>query len=414
MLTLFIFKSNSRGMQYGIGTYIDQLTRGLLKWNDITIYLIKYHCYDIKELVIFEKTEKYTEIKIPAPMISVKQNNRFDNKYAISLIRILDPYIPKQGKVVFQFNYIDDISILRKIKEYFGFPSISVVHFAQWQQIFDGNIKKLKGLNFDNPTNNIEFTLSLEREFYRQADHIVSVTRYMKEFLISVYKIPPDKICIIKNGLDSEMQNSFSNGEISEIKLSLGFCKNDIIILFSGRVDPCKGIYFLIDAFELACKKNKDIRLVIIGQGELEECQKKVHSYFGRITYTGFLPKEMVDIFYKIADIGIAPSIYDHCPYSVLEMISNKIPIIMSEISGLDELLSEDQCLFVNPVVSSEGNVTFRPKDLSELILTLASDKELRTKLAHSAYLTFVNKFNSFIMADEMHRLLHTLTSTTK
>ncbi|MBN2769754.1 MAG: glycosyltransferase [Spirochaetes bacterium] len=54
--------------------------------------------------------------------------------------------------------------------------------------------------------------------------------------------------------------------------------------------------------------------------------------------------------YYKITDMGISPSSYDHCPYSVLEMLANSIPLIMSGIKGLDELLTDNECLFINPV----------------------------------------------------------------
>ena len=84
--------------------------------------------------------------------------------------------------------------------------------------------------------------------------------------------------------------------------------------------------------------------------------------------------------FYKIADIGISPSVYDHCPYSVLEMMANRIPLIMSRINGLDELLTDNQCLFINPVISNEGDITFNIEELSQAILTMARDKDLRTE----------------------------------
>ena len=68
------------------------------------------------------------------------------------------------------------------------------------------------------------------------------------------------------------------------------------------------------------------------------------------MTYTGFLSKDHVTSFYKIADIVIAPSVYDHCPYTVLEMMASRIPLIVSRINGLDELLSDDHCDVLVPV----------------------------------------------------------------
>ena len=215
-------------------------------------------------------------------MFPVTQNNSFEKKYAASVVRLLSDIIPKKGKVIFQFNYIDDLPILIKVKECFGFPVISIVHFAQWQQIFEGNRKKLAGLNIDKPSNNIEFTLSQEREMYRQSDHIVSVTRYMKDFLVNEYAIDPEKVTVIHNGLDYSEYKSISKEKKNELRKKLGFRRDDIIILFSGRVDPCKGIIFLIEAFEEACKQNPDLRLVLLGQGNIQDCQKNFNPRSGK------------------------------------------------------------------------------------------------------------------------------------
>ncbi len=413
-ISLFIFRSNARGMQYGIGTYLHELIEALLKYSDLEIFLVSYKTADIKELSIQKTMERFSEIKIPGPLIPIKQNNSFEKKYACTVVKNLSGLIPKKGQVIFQFNYIDDFNVIQEIKEHYYYPLISIVHFTQWQQIYEGNNKKLTGLNLDKPANNIEFTLSQERDMYRQSDHVVSVTRYMKEFLIKEYGIQPDKISVIKNGLNHVNYDLATEEEKAEIKRRFGFGENEIIILFSGRIDPCKGIIFLMEAFERACKRNNDLRLVLLGQGNIPDCQKMTQSFFGKVTYTGFLPKKTVSSFYKIADIGISPSVYDHCPYSVLEMMANRIPLIMSRINGLDELLTDNQCLFINPVISNEGDITFNIEELSQAILTMARDKDLRTRLAENSYRSFIRKFTGSKMADEMHKLFYLLTKLNK
>ncbi len=305
MISLFIFKSNSRGMQYGIGTYLEELTHALSGFFDIEILIISYQSSDTKEFSLKGKSERTCEIKIPRPYFYNNQSKSNDKKYAASVIRFLSGIILKKQHVVFQFNDINDLPIILGLKDQYNLPVLSVVHFAQFQEIFEGKIMKIAGLNLDKPANNIEFTLSQEREMYRQSDHIVSVTGYMKEFLINEYGIKPDKITIIKNGLNQINNNQVSKEEKAEIKRRFGFGEHEIILLFSGRIDPCKGINYLMEAFERAYRKNNSLRLVILGQGSIQDCQKKIQSCFGKVTYTGFLPRETVTEFYKIADIGI-------------------------------------------------------------------------------------------------------------
>lgn len=400
-------------MQYGIGTYIRELRESLLKIEGIKIFLISYHNIDCKEFSFTTISDRYIEINIPSPSFHTSQNNSFDKKYASAVVRLLSGLIPQNGNVIFQMNYLDDLSIANKLKEKFTFPLISIVHFAQWQQLFDGNRKKLSGLNIDQPSNNIEFTLSKEKEFYKISDHIISVTRYMKDFIINDYGINPEKITVIPNGLDYSKYGIISKEERNRLKQRLGFGKDEIVVLFSGRIDPCKGIFYLLDAFEEACKQNHNLKLVLLGQGNIQDCQKRLQSSFGKVIYTGFLAKELVTSFYQVADIGIVPSIYDHCPYTVLEMIANKIPLIVSRISGLDEILVDNQCMFVNPVLSKEGDISFNINELSDAILSLAEDNTLRNELAINSYDSLIKRFKAYRMADEMNNLFQALKKDT-
>lgn len=414
MITLFIFKSGARGMQYGIGTYIRELTEALLKIGGIKIFLVSYHSTDCKELLIKPKSDCFSEICIPSPSFHSTQNNSYESKYASAVVRLLSDFIPQNGNVVFQINYLDDLSIAIKLKEKFKYTVISIVHFAQWQQLFDGNRKKLAGLNIVQPTNNIEYTLSREKDFYNVSDHIVSVTRYMKDFLLSEYSIASDKITIIPNGLDFSKYEIISKADQKSLRQKLGFEARDIIVLFSGRVDPCKGIFFLLEAFEEAYRNNQNLKLVLLGQGNIQDCQKKLKSSFGKVIYTGFLKKELVMSFYHAADIGIVPSIYDHCPYTVLEMMASKIPLIVSRINGLDEILDDKQCLFVNPVLSVEGDISFDINELSEAILTIAKNKTLRNDFVRNSYENLSKRFSSSRMALEMSNLFQTLLNSNK
>lgn len=407
--SIFIFKSNARGMQYGIGTYIRELTNALLNYTNIKLYVVTYNCSDCNEFSVETISSRFFKINIPSPKVSTSQNNQFYERYGSVAVKLLSDVIPKNGEVVFQMNYIDDLPIIKKLKETYTYPIVSIVHFAQWQQIFNGNRQKLNGLNIDNPSNNIEFTLCREKEMYQLSDHIISVTRYMKDFLIEEYGIMPDKIDIVPNGIDCSSFKTISPEEKLSLKLKMGFSPNEKVIVFSGRIDPCKGILFLIDAFIEVCKQNSDLRLVIIGQGDINDCLKRSDSFYGKMTYTGFLPSNQLMALYQVADMGIVPSVYDHCPYTVLEMIANKIPLIVSKINGLDEILDDNQCLFVNPVLSEEGDISFNIKELSDAILTLAENNTMRNELAIKSNDNLRNRFAASRMAEEMNNLFHTL-----
>lgn len=410
MISLFIFKSNARGMQYGMGTYIRELTNALLAHTNIKVYLVTYHCSECKEFSIETISSRFFKIYIPSPKQSSPQNNQSEKRYASSLVNLLSDVIPKDEEILFQMNYIDDLPIIKRLKEKYTHPVIGLVHFAQWQQLFIGNKRKLIGLNIDVPTNNIEFTLFREKEMYQVSDHIISVTRYMKDFLMEEYGIIPDKIDIVPNGLDFSRFQKVSREEKLKLKYNLGFDPHEKIILFSGRIDPCKGIFFLIDAFIDACKYTDNLRLIIIGQGDIQDCLKRYNSYYGKIIFTGFLPSEKVMEFYQIADAGVVPSVYDHCPYTVLEMMAYKIPLILSRIDGLKELLDDNQCVFIDPIISDDGEISFDKKDIADAILSLVNDEEKAKRLTRNYPELIRTRFSGKRMAGEMYSVLKSIS----
>lgn len=392
-----------------MGTYVRELSNALLNYTDISIYLISYSNSDYREFSIETISERYHKVNIPLPNQPFPRSNKFEERYASVVVNLLSEVIPENEDIIFQMNYIDDLPIVKKIKERYQYPVISIVHFAQWQQLFNGNRQKLKALNIDNPTNNIEYTLNREKEMYQVSDHIVSVTHYMKGFLINEFGSLPDKIDVIPNGLDFRKYQVILEDEKWELKRDLGFRQADKIILYSGRIDQCKGIFFLIDAFCEACKKSDDLRLVIIGQGEIQECIMRYNSYYGRITFTGFIPSDKVMAFYQIADIGVIPSVYDHCPYTVLEMMSFQIPLILSRVNGLDEMLNDQQCVFIDPIVSETGEISFDKQEIAGAIISLVNDKE-KMNMITKDYVELVNsRFSAKRMAEEMHSLLKKL-----
>jgi glycosyltransferase involved in cell wall biosynthesis len=399
-------------MQYGIGTYIRELTGALLKHTDINMYLVSYMNREVNEFTVVNVSPRYSEITVPAPRNLTLQDNKSDKKYAGAVVNLLSGVIPENGEVVFQMNYIDDLAIIEKLKKTYSYPVISVVHFAQWQQLFMANKQKLKGLDIDNPSNNIEFTLNREKKMYELSDHVVSVTRYMKDFLVDRYGIEPDKITVIPNGLHIATIQETTKEEKSRLKSELGIGIDEKVIVFSGRVDKCKGISFLIEAFLEATKYRDNLRLVVIGQGDIQDCLKKTGFSYGKITYTGFIPSDKVTDFYKIADVGVVPSIYDHCPYTVLEMMSHKLPLILSRINGLDEILEDGQCLFVDPIVREDGELSFDINEIAKSILFVI-DNEDKAKAMTGDYPELMRtRFSTKRMATELYAVLENLYET--
>lgn len=414
MISLFIFTSNIRGMNYGIGTYVSELTSGLLQHPDIRIFHVIYNSNHVREFSIHCNKDKVVSIYIPSPRNPILTETQV-LKYSVRVVDFLAEIFEKTSNVVIQVNYPSSLSIVKEIKKRYKFPILSVIHSANWQFLTIGNKKKFIDVwdNKEEYDYNTLKELLEEKELYELADKIVSVTRYMKKFISDYYKIYPNKISVIHNGLDLSRFKMHGKSEKSILKKQLGFKSGDKIVVFVGRLDKGKGLHFLLMAFNEIFKKDKNVKLIIIGEDSGTESIRQFLSYlkdsWHNVTFTGFLRQIDVLKFYQIADTGIIPSIYDHCPYAAIEMAAYNIPLIISDTEGLNEMFSEEQAVYLRPVYEADGSISFDTLEMADTILALIENKKKRNKMVKN-YPELINtKFSGERMAKEMYDILESL-----
>lgn len=415
MRSLFILKPNMRCMRYGIGTYLKQLTGTLISNEDIKIYIVNYLSETYKEFTIDSTLENITEIHIPPPITKIN-NQKQGERYSETIVDLIVPFIEEYPEPIFQVNYPDALLIVRNLKTRFSLRVITMVHSAQWQLGFNGNKNKFIEAwgNGENTNNGIMKSIESEKMLYEISDRIVTVTSFMKDFISYYFHIPEGKIEVITNGIDNSLMKNINEEEKRLLKKDLGFDEDERLILFSGRLDKGKGLYFLIDAFNLVCKQCDHVRLVIVGDDSgpdgISNYLIKCINIWSKVTFTGYIDYETMQKFYQITDIGIIPSIYDQCPYVALEMMCYNIPIIISNAEGLNEILTKDQCIYLTPLINNEGDLTFSINEISESIIALLRNYKSLSKTITADYQEVINKrFSQKHMGEKMHSLMLSL-----
>ena len=157
--------------------------------------------------------------------------------------------------------------------------------------------------------------------------------------------------------------------------------KDTLNFLFIGRLSKEKGIDVLIKAFK---DSGDDLtRLNIVGSGPDEGRLVNLCSDDKRIKFQGNVNHTEVEIFYRKADVLVVPSVwYEVFGVVVIEAFSYGIPVIVSRIGGLKEIVTHGFDGFL-----------FTPGDASELggiFNTLSRDfrqnKELLGNLKKNAF----------------------------
>ena len=160
------------------------------------------------------------------------------------------------------------------------------------------------------------FLHNLEDTYFKDYDCVLPDSEYGKDFLIK-RGVSEDKLNILKNGVNT------SRFKCTDKKLARHELGLDGIVLFTAaRFVEWKGVDILIMAMAEATKENKDLKLIIAGEGpEKENYIKLIHNLNlqKNIVLVGNISRGEMVKYHNAADIFILPSYFDTTPNVLLE-----------------------------------------------------------------------------------------------
>jgi len=199
-----------------------------------------------------------------------------------------------------------------------------------------------------------------------------------------LFSVPQEKITVVYNAIDERAV--LSNNLEEQKRVLERYQIQDPFLLYAGNIKPHKNIARIIEAFSVLKMELKDdevwkhLKLLIIG----DELSK--HQFLRRtvirsgvqqdVRFFGFVPYEILKVFYKSAQIFVFPSLYEGFGLPPLEAMANGTPVLASNISSLPEVLG-DAALLVNP-----ENVFEISKGMKHLLF----DTSLRSDLIEKGF----------------------------
>lgn len=166
-----------------------------------------------------------------------------------------------------------------------------------------------------------------------------------------------------------------------EINKKYGFDKDDVVLLFLGRVNILKNILFIVDVVNILKKKNVKFKMMFVGTLEDgDKLYRKINELGlqNDIIITGkIMDRKLITKIYHRANLFIFPSLYDASSLVQIEAASQKTPTIFIEGSATS-------CSVVDEV-----NGFLAPNDpelFANKIIKILNDKELYKKVCEGAY----------------------------
>lgn len=383
-------KSKNRGTDYGVGTFIKEFTSGLSSKQNVKVFILEIGITSSKPSCSTQQNG-ITIIKIPIPPKTKETGPKsIQEKLARNISRIVSQLIPKENVNVIHMNYVFQYFIATDLKKALNAKLIFTQHLFIMGQ-------KAEGSYFD-----------MEFQTYESADRIITVTQHGKEHLIEK-GVDAKKIKCIYNGIDPA---HFNKTIKEDIKKKYGLPQQDKLILYSGRIDSIKGLDYLCQATVRLVKKMPDCRLVIAGDGDFKTLIESARKISANISFLGFIPFEDVVALYQQADIGVIPSLEEHCSYVALEMLHCGLPVVASKLGGLKEIFIHDENAFLADTIIDNKNMYGIAPDVEKLekqLFTLLSDESKRNIFTENALKRASNMFTSNTMVNHYLQTLNTL-----
>lgn len=185
----------------------------------------------------------------------------------------------------------------------------------------------------------------------KYATHYLACSEAAGEWLFGRENLRSGKVKVLRNAVDCEklaFNQGISQQKRTELKLNDQFVMGHI-----GRFSYQKNHQFIIKVFQEIYKRDQDVRLVLIGDGELKkgiESMVKELKLEQAVLFLGL--RDDISELLQAMDMFFLPSNYEGLPVVGIEAQAAGLPCIMSDhitpevdITGLIQFISLDESI---------------------------------------------------------------------
>lgn len=360
----------------GSEKYFFEIIPALIKQNLIVEFACVYKLTD-KELTIpFIQELKRLNIKVHSIEIT-------SDKSILKIIRSLNKVIRNGNFDLLHSHLIhaDFWCTLLKRLGMFKNPIVSTKH--GYDEMFIAN----HGFEGSKVKKNFYYWLCWFSE--KKIKNSFAVSNGLKKLFVDAQICKPDQIRTIHHGFNLPKVKNKINKQ-SEYRYS----NNQIVLL--GRIIPFKGHVYALEALKVAKNKIGNIKLLIIGDGDVVLKEKlvryvKENKLDENVEFLGF--RTNIYDYLVNSDLMLVPSISEGFGLVFLEAMNAELPIVGFDVSATNEIIVDQiSGVLIDPYNSNEMGIK---------LVELLNNKTEREKLSLEAKKRLLNYFSLERMIDE-------------
>jgi len=187
----------------------------------------------------------------------------------------------------------------------------------------------------------------------------------------------------VKNGMDMTRFENVTNEQIEKVRKEFGITKNDQVVGCVARFVVEKNYDKSVDYFNLAYRKNPNLKALFVGDGsEREKIQRKVDELglTDRVIFTG--NRSDVPVLMRLMDVFLLPSSFEGFPNVVTEAVTSSLRCLISDVIDFPRFenrvfvldLKESNVTWANSIL----NILQKPKLIDGMTFIKSSGFDIR------------------------------------
>lgn len=195
------------------------------------------------------------------------------------------------------------------------------------------------------------------RRIYANIDLALAVGQNNCDYFLA-HGLAENQITIVPHAIENDRFAAPAHDPAAiKQRHALGITDEQTVVSFIGKLEPKKAPLQLVQAFQIAAKARKDLRLLIVGSGPLESELTNLIGDDQRILRLPFQNQSQIPAVYRIADVTCLPSLYNE----TWGLCLNE-----SMASGR-AILASDRVGAARDLVTSESGFQFQAGNLEQL-----------------------------------------------
>jgi len=232
------------------------------------------------------------------------------------------------------------------------------------------------------------------------SDRIVVISKGVQDYLHKRSGIRLNKFQLLYNFVDPEQL--IPQKKRLDVRRELGLNENDIILGSVGRLVWDKGYHILLKAFKLVIDKDKDVKLVLVGDGPYSDVLKEKSRLYAIQDHVIFLGnrRDIPDLL-NIMDLFVLPTLDEGFGISIIEALLFNLPVIATNIDAVPEIIED-----------GVNGLLVPPKDpvaLGNAINRLLENRTLSKNLGRAGNEIVRKKYNSDVQINRIDSFYRSL-----